>query len=117
MPPPNSLITGAAKDIAIQELGNSPPIAENVGVRHIRPGDWIALVQKLPLPPPQPAFTQLRWYQVMSTDEQDSNTTMVRQLSLSGADWNPIWDANYPIYAIYLRNVETVYEKTVQLQQ
>jgi hypothetical protein len=113
--PPNSMISGAAKDIVIAELGPDPPVVENVGVRHIRQGEWIALVQKVPMPPPMGVFTRLHWYQVMSTDEQDSDTTLVRQLSLSGPDWNPDW--SQPIYAVYLRNVETVYEKTVELQQ
>jgi hypothetical protein len=113
---PNSLMTGAIKEIVINEIGPSPPVIENVGVRHIRAGDWIALIQKsVVLPPPQPIFTSLVWYQVVSTDEQASDTTMMRQLSLNGPDWNP--NASQPIYAIYLRNVETVLEKTVELQQ
>jgi hypothetical protein len=113
--PPDSMISGAAKEIVIVEVGPNPPVAENVGVRHIRQGDWIALMQKVPMPPPLGVYTRLQWYQVLSTDEQDADTTMVRQLSLSGPDWNPDW--SQPIFAIYLRNVETVYEKTVELQQ
>ena len=38
VPPPSTLITGAAKDIVIRELGTSPPIVENVGVRQHSPG-------------------------------------------------------------------------------
>jgi hypothetical protein len=112
--PPNSLMTGAIKELVINELGQVPPVPENVGVRHIRGGDWVALVQKLPLPAPQPPYTRLLWYQVVSTDEQTSDTTMTRQLSLAGPDWNPDW--SQPIYAIYLRNVEAVFEKSVEIQ-
>jgi hypothetical protein len=114
-PPPNSLMIGAVKEIVVSEIAANPgpPVPENVGVRHIRGGDWIALVQKTILPPQQ-VYTRLVWYQVVSTDEQQSDTTMERHLSLNGPDWNPDW--TQPLYAVYLRNVETVLEKTVELQ-
>jgi hypothetical protein len=112
--PPNSMLGGMSKEIVISEIGPNPPITENVGVRHIRQGDWLALVQKVPMPPPLGLFTRLQWYQVTSTDEQDGDTVLMRQLSLSGPDWNPDW--SQPIYAVYLRNLETVYEKSVELQ-
>src|SRR5690606_9704343 len=63
--PPNSIMAGSVKEIVIQELGPSPPIRENAGVRHIRSGDWILLAQRMPLPPPQPPFTRYVWYQVV----------------------------------------------------
>jgi hypothetical protein len=117
LPPPDSQLAGAAKDIVISEIGPDPPIAENVGVRNIRQGDWIALLQKMPMPLPLGEFTQLQWYQVVSTDEPLSESTLVRQLSLNGPDWTPVWNNNFPVYAVYVRNVQTVFEKTIELKE
>jgi hypothetical protein len=113
--PNNSLMLAGTKQIAIAELTPSAIVPENVGVRHIRQGDWIALMQN-PLPtsvPPLPNYTRLRWYQVVAADELDHDLDIDRELTLSGPDWTVNW--SMPVYAVYLRNVATVYEKTIEL--
>ena len=114
----NSLLSGPAKEILIEQvapfISPTPTLEEerSVGVRNIRQGDWIALVQRLL--PPQFPYTHLQWYQVQSTDELDTEYATRRQLSLSGPDWNP--NPLQPIYAVYVRNVVSVYQKSIELQ-
>ncbi len=121
-----SIMQGGTKQIVINEIVTDPLLpdsagagnAVNVGVRHIRQGDWVAVMQN-PLPASGiPNFIQLKWYQVIGADELETNPQgfpdATRELTLSGPDWS--LTPNQQVYAIYLRNVVAVYEKTVELQ-
>lgn len=113
-----SMMASGVKQITIKEFATNPMIKENVGVKNIRVGDWIALMQNpVPgTPPLLPNFTRLKWYQVMAADELDLELDPPqRELTLSGPDWQV--DLKLPLYAVYLRNVVAVYEKTIELQE
>ena len=109
-----SIMQDGIKEVLLEELTPGDPQDERVGVRHINPGDWIALAQNQN---PNAQFNnystggsfgrgrqhliQLKWYQVVTADEitpsgeidPDTNQTVsgidiVRRLTLSGPDWN-----------------------------
>jgi hypothetical protein len=107
-----SLLQGSVKQVMIDELV-PPPTAEDAGVRELRGGHWIALIQQVNVP--QGVNNQnLKWYRVISTDEPDGDADINRVVSLTGPDWNVRFSAG-PVYAVYVRNVVAVYEKTVRL--
>ena len=117
------ILTGPTKQVLVNEISAPPLLPENVGVRHIRNGDWVALVQNVPPPVPMtpldPNTIRLQWYQVIAADELDNDFDTQRELTLSGSDWKsayPGMSRTQPIYMIYLRNVAAVYEKTISLQ-
>ncbi|MBJ44563.1 MAG: hypothetical protein CMJ80_15045 [Planctomycetaceae bacterium] len=124
--PNESVFSGPIKEIVIDEIGadsHTPgqPIPGHVGVRDIRRGNWIALMQNqhpvgtIPYnPATQPNVMQLKWYQVVNADELDGDYDLRRELTLTGPDWTP--NPSRRVFAVYLRNVETVYEKTVELK-
>ena len=79
----------------------------------ISAGDWVALMQNTN---GLPNSVTLRWYQVSAADELDSESDIDRELSLSGPDWTPSsLPGAGPVYLVYMRNIEAVYEKTVEL--
>jgi hypothetical protein len=111
-----TVMLGATKQIALQELASGTPLVpEDTGVRTIRQGDWIALMQN-PLPASNiPRYTRLKWYQVIGADAVDGDADQTRELTLAGPDWNI--NLGLPVFAVYLRNVVSVYEKTIELQR
>ena len=106
-----SFFSGPVKEVVINEVDPADiNVPENVGVRDIRAGDWIALMQNpvgtlppAPVPPGTPNIgnaIELRWYEVVAADETDGEFDVDRELSLSGGDWVP--NPAFPLYAVYL---------------
>jgi hypothetical protein len=113
-----TVLLGATKQVVLQEMIDVSPLTpEDVSLRSIRQGDWIALLRYVPTNNQLPRTIQLKWYQVVGADAVEGDADQTRELTLSGPDWNPDPTINTPIFAIYLRNVVAVYEKTIELQQ
>ena len=102
-------LAGGVKEVLLQQ----PPITNelekaNAGLRHIRHGEWIALMQ----PTGSGGYVDLRWYEVIRADAVEGDLDTTRELTLAGPDWNP---RPGPMYAVYVRNVVAVYEKSIKL--
>lgn len=109
-----SFLSGSTKELRVVDLvPPDPAVPQNAGVKDIQVGHWVALTQ--------PAATGnsavLRWYEVVAADTPENELTNQRELTLSGPDWAlPTPDlGGPPVFLVYLRNVETVYEKTIEL--
>lgn len=114
-----TVLLGATKQVVLQEMVDvTPLLPEDVSLRSIRQGDWVALMQyptNVPINTAPPRYTRLKWYQVVGADAVEGDADQTRELTLSGPDWN--LDPRTLMFAIYLRNVVAVYEKTIELQQ
>lgn len=98
----------------VKEIGiaqNNLPMNKEASVRDIKNGDWIALMQQ-PVPN-APQSVILKWYRVLAADELDDEADLTRELSLSGPDWTV--RSPQPVYALYIRDIVGVFEKTVRL--
>ncbi len=114
--PKYSMVNGLIKDVTLQQL--TPTIGE-FGLKQLRAGDWILLGQEFPASPPaRPLPLQLlKWYRVVTVDESEDTDQLVRHATLDGPDWNVDFIKGPPLYAVYLRGVVAVYEKTVRLYE
>jgi len=108
---PASFQLGLADVKNIQIAQKNQPLNKAASVQDIKTGDWIALMQQQI--PNDPQSTTLKWYRVLAADELDGEADLTRELSLSGPDWN-IQSAQ-PIYALFMRDIVAVFEKTVRL--
>ncbi|MFC1759162.1 hypothetical protein ACFL2H_10420, partial [Planctomycetota bacterium] len=133
---------GATKEMHVQSMFNylpqkdwqvgGPPAGvtwNDVGI-----GDWVCLYQ-LPsgqlnnvyaTSPVPYSNVILKWYEVLATDKPTNNINEV-VLTLRGPDWTfypadgnfiPVGgdeNSTYNTYAIFVNNVETVYEKTIRV--
>lgn len=118
--PELSMVSGLVKDVTLKQL--TPPITPpdgDFGLKQLRAGDWILLGQELPASPPlRPLPVQLlKWYRVVTVDQTDDTDEMVRHATLDGPDWNVDLVRGPPLFAVYLRGVVAVYEKTVRLHE
>ena len=136
--PFTSSSAGATKEVHIQSSFNYVPQKDwqaggppaGVTWNDVQIGNWVCLYQ-LPSGQPNNAYTSpivysnaiLKWYQVLATDRVTDATNEVI-LTLRGPDWTfypnslnagapPGSDFN--TYAVFVNNVDTVYEKTVRL--
>ena len=109
--PDTSMMVGLVKDVRLKQATQS---VGEFGLTQLREGDWIALGQTIPpFPPVYPLPRQvLKWYRVTVVDQPDNSGDQV--VTLDGPDWNV--NFSQPLYAIYLRGVVAVYEKTIRLQ-
>jgi hypothetical protein len=102
-----SMMVGMVKDLRLRQLAPTvTPSEDDFGLDKLRQGDWIALMQG-DYPNPQ----MLKWYRVTAVDQPDNSGDRIA--TLDGPDWNV--NLNFPLYAIYLRGVVAVYDKTIRL--
>ena len=108
---PASFQLGLADVKNIQIAQRNQPLNKEASVKDIKTGDWIALMQQQM--PNDPQTTTLKWYRVLAADELDGEADLTRELSLSGPDWNI--QSPQPIYALYMKDIVAVFEKTARL--
>jgi hypothetical protein len=131
---------GSTKEIHVTPMFTYPQTADwvpggpsaGLSWNNVKVGDWVCLYQFAngqPSPPPISNII-LKWFKVVGTDVPGTSASSDVLLTLSGPDWvfysagngQPIPaggdpTSTYNTYAVFVGNVETVYEKTVRLHE
>ncbi len=111
-------LSGPIKDVLLSPT--VPPVGE-FGLNTLSEKDWILLVER---DPNSTLIRDMKWYRVMMVQDDDQNNT-IRSVSLDGPDWGTttmgqntfVAARQGNLYAVYLRGVVAVYEKTVRLHR
>jgi hypothetical protein len=106
---PISILAGNTKEVVIQQVPFATPNQGDANVGDIRAGGWVALLQG--------GTNYLKWYRVQAVDQPDNELDTTRALTLVGPDWHSIVpNPAPPLFAIFVKNVVAVYDKTVELR-
>jgi type II secretory pathway pseudopilin PulG len=106
---PISVLAGNTKEVVIQQVPFATPNQGDANVGDIRAGGWVALLQG--------GTNYLKWYRVQAVDQPDNELDTTRALTLVGPDWHSIVpNPAPPLFAIFVKNVVAVYDKTVELR-
>lgn len=111
-------LSGPAKVVYLQEsLQQTLPVQGDSSERAPRAGDWIAIVRLVPAG--TTGVSELKWYRIVAADNVEQtagNSNTIHELTLIGPDW--IAAPTGPpggVFAIYVKNVASVYDKTIEL--
>ncbi|MCA9199809.1 MAG: hypothetical protein KDA87_19850 [Planctomycetales bacterium] len=112
----NGYGTDPRKEVVLSQI--TAPNPGDIRLSDMRKNDWVMLGRILDA---TTGVRVIRWYKVISIDEPESELDQDRIVTLEGPDW-PYGDSlsdpsKGPLFAVYVRDVVAVYEKSIRLQR